>query len=102
MITNLLIEYVNNAYKFPIGTNILTGKLLRKLIKRYMSNTIAIENYSRLWLNGHYISDDTILIYNDDNNVTLFTNEWGGSEEDGMFMPTIITIVVTDPIIYVE
>lgn len=102
MITNLHIEYNNNAYKFPIGTNILTGKLLRKLIKRYMFDTITIENYNRLWLNGHYISDDTILIYNDDNNVVLFTNEWGGSNEEDRFIPSIITIPISDPIIYVE
>lgn len=101
MITYLFLKYEDNDYKFPIGTNILTGRLLRKLIKQFMSDTIALQKYTRLWLGGHYVSDDTILIY-DEEKVVLFTDEWGASEENGLIIPSIITTDVLSPVLYIE
>lgn len=111
MITNIFLRYKNNEYKFPIGTNILTGKLLRKLIKQFMYETIQLEKYNRIWLGEHYISDDTILIYPDNNNninnknnnaIVLFTDVWGVSEEDGLLIPSIVTININDVILNIE
>lgn len=101
MITYLLLRYKDQEYKFPIGTNILTGKLLRKLIKKFMYETIHLEKYSRIWLGEHYLSDDSIFIYDVDR-IVLFTNQWGVSEEDGLFIPSIITKDIRDMILTIE
>lgn len=97
----MYLRSLNEDYKFPIGTNIITGKLLRKLIKQFMYSDIPLEKYSRIWIDSYYISDDTILIY-DNESVTLFTNEWAASEEDGLTIPTIVTVNITSPILYIE
>lgn len=122
MLTYLFFKYKNEDYKFPIGTNILTGKLLRKLIKQYMYPTIILEKYSRIWIGGHYVSDESILIYNGDGgnggdngdggnggddggsveHVILFTDKWGVSEENGLIVPSIVTINVDDVTLYIE
>jgi len=98
---SLYIDYNGSNYRLPIGTNILNGKQLKKLLK-YIG-TITIYKSTRIWINGNYITNTMTLIFDQDRqHVTCITDEWGISEENGMELPTLNVISIDDPIITIE
>lgn len=101
MSTWLYFKYNDGEYKFPVGTNILTGKHIRKVIKTYIP-TFVIYKSTRLWIGGYHINDSTVLIF-DDSKVVILTDEWTNTEDDnGLLVPTISTIVLDNTVIVID
>lgn len=73
----LYFKWQEDIYRFPIGINVITGKMLRELISKY--DLFATSPYSNVWLENQdqslLIAENTVLILNP-NYVTLIGDKW--------------------------
>ena len=102
MATLLYFNYDGQLYKFPIGTNIVTGKQIKKLIKTFLPQ-FTVYKSTRLWISGFNIRDCTMLVFRESGKVLVLTDDWLTTEtEEGMPLPTINPLTLDDNIITID
>lgn len=88
-------------YRFPIGTNMMNGKIMHDMVMKY--ELFSIKPCSNLWLddsegNSHFITDATILVFQEDDSVVLVLDRWIPTMVDDVVVPTLAVKHVQGPV----
>lgn len=91
----------NEAYRFPLGMNIVNGKLIHDMVIKY--DLFPIKPFTNLWLEdgntSHFITDTTMIVLNSKSAIVMFDRLIPMFDQlQNKYVPTLESITVIDPI----